>query len=59
MSRNLSRRQFVAAATTAALVTALYVRGAYAAGKLSMSFWDHSVPGARASLALEPIHQLG
>jgi ABC-type glycerol-3-phosphate transport system substrate-binding protein len=48
MSRRLSRRQFVAAtaATSAALVTAPYVRGAYAAGKLTMGFWDHWVPGA-------------
>jgi spermidine/putrescine-binding protein len=48
MSRKLSRRQFVAAtaATSAALVTAPYVRGAYAAGKLTIGFWDHWVPGA-------------
>ena len=46
--RKLSRRQFVAAtaATSAALITAPYVRGAYAAGKLSFGFWDHWVPGA-------------
>src|SRR3974390_1230805 len=52
MSRKLSRRQFVAAtaATSAALVTAPYVRGAYAAGKLSMGFWDHWVPGANDAL---------
>ena len=49
MSRKtLSRRQFVAATalSSAALVTAPYVRGAYAAGKLSVGFWDHWVPGA-------------
>jgi ABC-type glycerol-3-phosphate transport system substrate-binding protein len=48
MSRKLSRRQFVTvtAATSAALITAPYVRGAYAAGKLSIGFWDHWVPGA-------------
>ena len=52
MSRKLSRRQFVAAtaATSAALVTAPHVRGAYAAGKLSMGFWDHWVPGANNTL---------
>jgi ABC-type glycerol-3-phosphate transport system substrate-binding protein len=52
MSRKLSRRQFVAAtaATSAALVTAPYVRGAYAAGRLSMGFWDHWVPGANNTL---------
>src|SRR5689334_2457183 len=46
--RKLTRRQFVAAtaATSAALVTAPYVRGAYAAGKVSIGFWDHWVPDA-------------
>src|SRR6266702_4180282 len=49
MSRKkLSRRQFVAATamTSATLITAPYVRGAYAAGKLSIGLWDHWVPGA-------------
>ncbi len=49
MSRKkLSRREFVAAtaASSAALMTAPYIRGAHAAGKLSMAFWDHWVPGA-------------
>jgi ABC-type glycerol-3-phosphate transport system substrate-binding protein len=43
----MSRRRFLAttAATTATLATP-YVRGAYAAGKLSIGFWDHWVPGA-------------
>jgi hypothetical protein len=52
MSRKkLTRRQFVAATalSSAALVTAPYVRGAYAAGKLTMGFWDHWVPGANAA----------
>jgi ABC-type glycerol-3-phosphate transport system substrate-binding protein len=31
---------------SAALITAPYVRGAYAAGKLTIGFWDHWVPGA-------------
>jgi ABC-type glycerol-3-phosphate transport system substrate-binding protein len=46
--RKLSRRQFVAttAVASAALVTAPYIRTAYAAGKLTMGFWDHWVPGA-------------
>ena len=46
--RKLSRRQFVAATalSSAALVTAPYIRGAHAAGKLTMGFWDHWVPGA-------------
>jgi ABC-type glycerol-3-phosphate transport system substrate-binding protein len=49
MSRKkLSRRQFIAATalSSAALVTAPYVRGAHAAGKLAIGFWDHWVPGA-------------
>jgi ABC-type glycerol-3-phosphate transport system substrate-binding protein len=52
MSRKkLSRRQFVAATalTSAALVSAPYVRGAYAAGNLTMGFWDHWVPGANTT----------
>ena len=46
--RKLSRRQFVAATalSSAALITAPYIRGAHAAGKLTMGFWDHWVPGA-------------
>jgi hypothetical protein len=48
MSGKLSRRKFVTASAmaSAALITAPYVRGAYAAGKLSIGFWDHWVPGA-------------
>ena len=34
------------ALATAAAITAPYVRGAHAAGKLSIGFWDHFVPGA-------------
>jgi ABC-type glycerol-3-phosphate transport system substrate-binding protein len=36
--------------SSAALITAPYVRGAYAAGKLSVGFWDHWVPGANKTL---------
>jgi ABC-type glycerol-3-phosphate transport system substrate-binding protein len=36
--------------SSAALVAAPYVRGAHAAGKLSMGFWDHWVPGANKTL---------
>jgi ABC-type glycerol-3-phosphate transport system substrate-binding protein len=32
--------------SSAALITAPYVRGAHGAGKLSVGFWDHWVPGA-------------
>ena len=46
--RRLSRRQFVAATalSSAALITAPYIRTAHAAGRLSIGFWDHWVPGA-------------
>jgi ABC-type glycerol-3-phosphate transport system substrate-binding protein len=46
--RKLSRRQFVAAtaASSAALISAPFIRTAAAAGKLSIGFWDHWVPGA-------------
>jgi ABC-type glycerol-3-phosphate transport system substrate-binding protein len=35
-----------AALATTALIAAPYVRGAHAAGKLAIGFWDHWVPGA-------------
>src|SRR5436305_1326497 len=38
------------AAATATVLAAPFVRGAYAAGKLSVAFWDHWVPGANAPL---------
>ncbi len=42
-----TRRRFLATTTAAtALVAMPYVRGSHAAGKLSMGFWDHWVPGA-------------
>src|SRR6201746_295345 len=49
--RKLTRRQFVAATalSSAALITAPYIRTANAAGKLTMGFWDHWVPGANAA----------
>jgi ABC-type glycerol-3-phosphate transport system substrate-binding protein len=41
------------ALATTALVAMPYVRGAHAAGKISMGFWDHWVPGAnKASMEL-------
>src|SRR5205085_8860250 len=48
MSRRLSRRRFVAVSTisSAALIAAPFVRGAHAAGKLAIGFWDHFVPSA-------------
>ena len=46
----LTRRKFVAtsAAASAALFAAPYVRTAHAAGKISVGFWDHWVPGANS-----------
>jgi len=47
-SKGVSRRRFVAstAALSSAMVAAPFVRGAYAAGKLTIGLWDHWVPGA-------------
>ena len=50
-SSKVSRRRFVAstAALSTAMVAAPFVRGAYAAGKLSVGFWDHWVPNANSA----------
>ena len=47
-SRKIARRRLLTntAAVSAALVAAPFVRGAHAAGKLSLGFWDHWVPNA-------------
>jgi ABC-type glycerol-3-phosphate transport system substrate-binding protein len=44
----VSRRRFMAttAAASATLLAAPFVRTAHAAGKVSIGFWDHWVPGA-------------
>src|SRR5882672_1261622 len=55
MRLRITRRAAIktAALATTALIAAPYVRGAHAAGKLSIGFWDHWVPGANnASKAL-------
>src|SRR6185437_2044979 len=47
MTARLTRRQLLATAAVSSTAIAMpYVRGAYAAGKLSIGFWDHWVPGA-------------
>jgi ABC-type glycerol-3-phosphate transport system substrate-binding protein len=48
MRSGMTRRSAIktAALATTALIAAPYVRGAHAAGKLSIGFWDHWVPGA-------------
>ena len=53
--RPVTRRHALktAALATTALIAAPYVRGAHAAGRLSIGFWDHWVPGGNnASKAL-------
>jgi ABC-type glycerol-3-phosphate transport system substrate-binding protein len=51
MRRTLTRRHFLATtAASTALIAAPYVRGAHAAGKLTIGFWDHWVPGANDTL---------
>src|SRR5712692_10201346 len=50
----LTRRRFLATTAASTAVLAMpHVRGAHAAGKLAIGFWDHWVPGANnASKAL-------
>ena len=53
--KTLTRRRFMAAsaAASASMIAAPFVRTTHAAGKLSIGFWDHWVPGANdASRAL-------
>ncbi len=51
MRSNATRRTVLkGAAATAAIMTAPYVRGAYAAGTITMGCWDHWVPGANNAL---------
>src|SRR5436305_13857278 len=51
-SRPFTRRRFIAttAAASAAAVGFPYIRTSHAAGKLSVGFWDHWVPGANDTL---------
>jgi ABC-type glycerol-3-phosphate transport system substrate-binding protein len=48
LKSRITRRRLLAqsALATTALIAAPYVRGAHAAGKLAIGFWDHWVPGA-------------
>jgi hypothetical protein len=52
MKRPITRRTVLksAALGSAAVLAAPYVRGAYAAGKLTLGCWDHWVPGANTTL---------
>ena len=49
--RTLNRRGFLqrSAAASATMIAAPFVRTARAAGKLSVGFWDHWVPGANGT----------
>jgi ABC-type glycerol-3-phosphate transport system substrate-binding protein len=49
----MTRRTVLHTTALATLLTAPFVRGAHAAGKLSAGFWDHWVPGAN-----EPLERL-
>jgi ABC-type glycerol-3-phosphate transport system substrate-binding protein len=51
VSRKVSRRRFVAgtAGLSSFAVAAPFVRGAYAAGALSLGLWDHWVPNANGA----------
>lgn len=50
MRNQLDRRRFlVATALTVPALSAPFVRGAHAAGKLTLGLWDHWVPGANAA----------
>jgi ABC-type glycerol-3-phosphate transport system substrate-binding protein len=51
-SKKFTRRRFLAttAAASAATLVPPYIRSAHAAGKLSVGFWDHWVPGANDTL---------
>src|SRR5437879_11774503 len=50
--RQFTRRRFLAttAAASAVAIGAPYVRTSRAAGRLSVGFWDHWVPGANDTL---------
>ena len=45
LKSKMTRRRFLAATSTA-VIAMPDVRGAHAAGRLSIGFWDHWVPGA-------------
>jgi ABC-type glycerol-3-phosphate transport system substrate-binding protein len=49
--KKITRRRFMAAtaAASASMVAAPFVRTAAAAGRLSIGFWDHWVPGANSA----------
>jgi hypothetical protein len=50
MNRTPLTRRTLLQSAALATVTAPFVRGAHAAGKLAVGFWDHWVPGANDML---------
>ena len=48
-----TRRTVLQTAAATTLLATPFMRGAHAAGKLSVGFWDHWVPGAN-----EPLEKL-
>jgi ABC-type glycerol-3-phosphate transport system substrate-binding protein len=50
MASTTRRKILKTAALTTTLLAAPFVRGAHAAGKLAVGFWDHWVPGANGPL---------
>ena len=50
MARSKITRRTALKGATAFVLTAPYVRGAYAGGKITMGCWDHWVPGANGAL---------
>src|SRR6201993_5350688 len=46
----LTRRTLMQTAAATTALAAPFVRGAHAAGKLAVGFWDHWVPGANDTL---------
>ncbi len=46
LKSKMTRRRFLATPPRQPIIAMPYVRGAHAAGKLSIGFWDHWVPGA-------------
>jgi len=52
VQKTMTRRRVLGTAAMAAtaMTTAPFVRGAFAAGKLTIAFWDHWVPGANDAM---------
>jgi hypothetical protein len=49
-ARKPTRRQFLSLTAAATALAMPHVRGAHAAGRLSVGLWDHWVPGANKAM---------